>query len=42
MMKTATRLRVEKTIQQIIPLKGRIMNIDDMISGMTPEFISVW
>jgi hypothetical protein len=37
MMKTATRSKVEKTIQQIIPLKGRIMNIDDMISGMTPE-----
>jgi peptide-methionine (R)-S-oxide reductase len=42
MTKTATRSRVEKTIQQIIPLKGDIMNIDDMISGMTPEFISVW
>lgn len=37
MMKTATRLKVEKTIQQIIPLKGEIVNIDDMINGMTPE-----
>jgi uncharacterized protein YeaC (DUF1315 family) len=36
-MKTATRSRVEKTIQQIIPLKGSDVNIDDMISGMTPE-----
>lgn len=37
MMRTVTRLRVEKTIQQIIPLKGASVNIDDMISGMTPE-----
>jgi uncharacterized protein YeaC (DUF1315 family) len=37
MTKMATRPKVEKTIQQIIPLKGDIMNIDDMISGMTPE-----
>lgn len=37
MMKTVTRLRVEKRFSKLFLLKGARVNIDDMISGMTPE-----
>jgi hypothetical protein len=29
--------KVEKTIQQIIPPEWAVMNVDEMINGMTPE-----
>lgn len=37
MAKTAKKSTVEKTIQQLIPQGGKIMNLDDIINSMTPE-----
>ena len=36
-MKTATRSKVEKRFSKLFLLKGAIVNIEEMISGMTPE-----